>query len=144
MGVEENKAALKRYYDEIMNKGNFSLLADLVDEEYYLESPTTKSEKGLEDFKKRYADRIAVSSDGFFTIDEMVAEGDIVVIRGYMKGTHTGDAPEMPATGKPYNAAYTAFYYFKNGKIVKGWTIHDVLTRFQQLGITPPSASAGS
>lgn len=144
MGAKENKATLKRYYDEVMNKGDFSLLSDLMDEEYYLETPTAKTEKGYEAYKQGYANRKAVSSDAIFTIDEMLAEGDTVVIRGYLKGTHTGELQGIPATGKQYNAGYTAFYYFKEGKITRCWTLHDVLTRNQQLGITPPAEPAGS
>jgi len=147
MSTEQNKATLKRYYDEILNKGNYSLWGELMDDDYYLESPTARSDKGLEAAKQGYEMRKTFSSDGQFLIDEMIAEGDAVAIRGYLKGTNTGEAPAQgipTATGKQYNAAFAAVYYFKNGKIAKCWTLHDTLTRYQQLGVTPPSAPAGS
>lgn len=142
MGAEENKATLQRYYDEVMNKGNMSLLTELMDEDYYLETPTTKTEKGYEVYKQAYDMRIATASDAQFSIDEMIAEGDAVAIRDYLKGTNTGAAPAQgitTATGKQFNAAFAAVYYFKDGKIARCWTLHDVLTRYQQLGITPPA-----
>ena len=142
MGVEENKATLQRYYDEVMNKGNMSLLTELMDEEYYLETPTTKTDQGYEAYKQAYETRIATAPDAQFSIDEMIAEGDAVSIRGYLKGTYTS-AAQAPGTenavGKQFNTAFAAVYYFKDGKISKCWTLHDVLTRYQQLGITPPA-----
>jgi predicted ester cyclase len=142
MGIEENKATLKRYYDEMMNKGNLSLWNELMDDGYYLETPTTKTEAGFEAYKQGLENRKAGFSDGQFSIDEMIAEDDAVAIRGHVKGKNTGPIPAMgitAATGKQMNAAFAAVYYFKNGKIARCWTLHDVLTRFQQLGVTPPT-----
>jgi len=142
MSTEQNKATLKRYYDEILNKGNFAVWDELMDEGYYLKTPTVETGKGLEVAKQGSESRKTFSSDAQFSIDEMAADGDTVAIRGYLKGINTGEAPAQGitvATGKQFNAAFTAFYYFKGGKIASCWTLHDVLTRFQQLGVTPPA-----
>ena len=98
MGIEENKATLKRYYDEMMNKGNLALWDELMDDGYYLETPNMKSEAGREAYKQGYEARQVGFSEGQFSIDEMIAEGDAVAIRGYVKGTNTGPIPAMGIT----------------------------------------------
>ena len=147
MGIEQNKATLKRYYDEIFNGGDFSVWDELMDENYVTVTANGTEYKGLEGAKRRHASTSAAAPDGRTSIDEMVAEGDTVVIRGFTTGTNTGEFMGIPPTGKPYKAAFTAFYYFNNGRIVRGWALHDGMGRFQQLGVIPPvlvEAAAGN
>ena len=141
MGTEENKAALKRYYSEVLNKGNYALWDELMTGDYVLTSPhgTGEGLKGKEGGQQNYNTRKAQSSDSEFTVEQMVAEGDTVVIRGVLKGTNDGEISGNPATGKQFARTYVGIYQFKDGKINRGWTVQDALGFFQQLGITPPA-----
>jgi steroid delta-isomerase-like uncharacterized protein len=134
---EANKATLRRYYEEVLNNGNYSLWSELMTDDYVLRAPGGEL-KGAEAGKQNYAQRKAMAPDSQFTIDEIVGEGDTVVVRGMLKGTHTGEFQGNPPTGKEFARAYTAFYRFRGGKIAEGWTVQDVLGFYQQLGITPP------
>ena len=139
MSVEENKTTLKRYYDEVMNKGNLSNWDAMVDESYVMHLiGAPQPSVGLEGGKQTKAQREAFSPDGQISIDELVAEGDIIAIHGKATGTHTGEYQGIQPTGKKFSREYAAFYRFKDGKLVEGWALHNLLGFYQQLGIAPP------
>ena len=73
------------------------------------------------------------------TIDDMVAEGDIVVHRFTMTGTHTGDLMGIAPTGKQFKVTMAGFTRLVGGKQVEGWAYGDSNTMYQQLGVTPPT-----
>ena len=137
MSVEENKATLRKYYDEIFNKGDLSHWSEMVDDTYVMKVVGGQELKGLDGAKQTQAQR-AFSPDMTVSIDEMVAEGDIVFIRGEFTGTNTGEYQGMGPTGKKFVRAFAASYKFKDGKIVGGWALHDLLGFYQQLGMSPP------
>ncbi len=75
--------------------------------------------------------------DANFTIDEMIAEGDTVVIRRTVRGTHKGDLMVIPPTGKQITMTEMALLRVANGKFIEGWSNSDDLGLLQQLGIIP-------
>jgi predicted ester cyclase len=140
MSTEKNKATLRRYYDEVFNKKNLSVWDELMDKNYTM-SPVgnrTGGLKGLEGAKQVATGISGNAPDTKITIDEMVADGDTVAVRGAFKGTNTGNLQDNPPTGKKFVRAFAAFYRFKDGKIAEGWTVQDTLGMYQQLGLTPP------
>ena len=140
MGAEENKATLKRYYDEVMNKGDLSNWSEMVDDSYIMHLVGAPQPLvGLEGGKQTLANRKAISPDGQISIEELVAEGDIIAIHGTATGTHTGEYQGIQPTGKKFTREYAAFYRFKNGRIIEGWALHNLLGFYQQLGINPPT-----
>lgn len=64
-----------------------------------------------------------------------VAEGDLVVIRSYFVGTHTGTFMGVPATGRRANASSFGMYRLDDGKIVEHWGEFDNLSLLQQIGV---------
>ena len=147
MGTEENKATLKRYYEEVFNNNDLSKWNEMVDEDYVLHAAVDSGLRGLEQLKQTQVNRLALAPDTKITIDEVIGEGDGLAVRGDFVGTHTGEYQGIPPTGKKFTRAYMGFYRFKNGKIAEVRTVQNVLGMFQQLGVTPPaapvSASAG-
>jgi predicted ester cyclase len=75
--------------------------------------------------------------DVSFGIDKMLAEGDSVVVRGRMAGTHLGSYNGIPATGKKVEIGYIIIYRVSGGKIVEAWANMDMLSLMQQLGVIP-------
>jgi predicted ester cyclase len=138
MSTENNKAIIRRMYEEVLNKRNLSVREELMDKNYIMRAvggPTYKGSAG----GKQVVDGIQnFAPDTKITIDEIIAEGDIVAVRGEFKGTNTGKVRDNPPTGKKFIRAYAAFYRLKDGKIMEGWTVQDVLGMYQQLGLTPP------
>ena len=137
MGVEANKATLRRYFFEVLNKGNHDIWADLMTNDYVLRNPQVGSEhKGKEGSKEFYTGRKVMSSDSEFTIDEMIGEGDTVVIRGTLKGTNDGELLGRKPTGKKFSRLYVGIFRFEGGKIAEGWTLQDLFGFFKQLEIS--------
>ena len=70
-----------------------------------------------------------------FTIEELVAEGDMVAGRLTMSGTHEGPLMGMPPTGRPVRQDHMHCVRFEGGKAVEHWGVRDDLGMMRQLGV---------
>jgi hypothetical protein len=73
-------------------------------------------------------------------IEEIIAEGDLVSIRGFFSGTHLGPFMGAPATGKTFRSPLFVTYRIAAGKIVEHWMMIDEADLLRQLGITQTQA----
>jgi predicted ester cyclase len=143
MNLEENKAFIQRFIEEVFNKGNMNAIADYC-------APGSLFIGGLA------GQIMAIKTtfpDSRFTIDEMVAEADKVVVRTIMRGTNAGPLVGLPAfgklerpvppTGKLVIGAGFFMFTIKNDKVVSMTSEIDQIGLLQQLGwsITPPDQS---
>jgi steroid delta-isomerase-like uncharacterized protein len=76
--------------------------------------------------------------DGKYTIDQMIAEGEMVMVRWTGRGTNTGEGNGLPATGKHIEATGITVLHIVGGKIVEEWNETDMLGLLRQLGLLPP------
>jgi len=138
MSTETNKAIVRRYIEQVINEQRY----DLADEffidtvELHGVGPGIIGRTALAEF---YATFGAAFPDWHMTIDDMLAEGDKIVVRYTANGTHQGEIQGIPATGKPYTQIGIVIYQLTNGKIVEGWLQTDMLSMMQQLGLMPAS-----
>lgn len=139
--IEENKALVRRFVEEVYNKGNLDSIADFFIQGSFLAGG--------------HAGQIKVMKTAFpdnnFTIEEMVAEADKVVARMTVRGTNTGPIAGLPAFGKletpipptGKQTMSTAIYIFtlKDGRIASINTELDQIGMLRQMGwkITPPN-----
>jgi len=72
-----------------------------------------------------------------FSMDKMVAEEDIVVVVGKMRGIHQGTYAGIPATGKTVEIGFTSTYRIAKGQVVEAWSSMDWLGLMQQIGAIP-------
>jgi predicted ester cyclase len=77
-------------------------------------------------------------------VEDLIAEGDKVVVRGTLRGTHQGDFMGIPPTGKVVTFTAIAICRFAGGKEVEHWSNADVLGLMQQLGAIPQMAPGGA
>ena len=141
MSTEENKALLRRYLDEIINKRNLAILDELM-------APGLAKDLANNGV---LPDRFNQSKFGFFynfpdlqvTIEDDFAEGDKVGSRGYITGTHKGDFECLAPTGKQVKFAYIDLWRVENGKLVEFWARVDYLGLIKQLGLVPKPAQGG-
>lgn len=137
MSTEENKALVRRWY-EAHNQGKVGIAAidELCASSCILHSSSDR-DFTVEEYQK-YADQLLSGfPDAHQTIDDMIAEGDKVVVRFTLTGTHTGEYMGVPPTNKKMTAWLIQIFRIAGGKIVEGWSRSDTLGMMQQLGVIP-------
>jgi predicted ester cyclase len=76
-------------------------------------------------------------TDNEFLVEELVAEGDMVCVRGTWSALHHAELNGIPATGERVTLGFMIMNRFANGKIVENWEQADMLGLMQQLGVIP-------
>jgi steroid delta-isomerase-like uncharacterized protein len=133
MSVEENKNIVRRYQDAY-NTNNLDALDQVVAADVMAPKIMPGMPSGLAGAKLVHQTSLIGMPDFHTQIDELIAEGDKVVARITMTGTHSGDFWGMPATGK--QVKFTGIYIARiaDGKIVEHWGEEDGISLLQQLG----------
>jgi steroid delta-isomerase-like uncharacterized protein len=146
MAVEENKALVRREMVELFNHtGNLDAVEEIIAPDYVSYEPTSGQTRGIEGARQFAATFRQAFPDLENTIDDMVAEGDKVVVRFKARGTHDGETEAFgPATGKRMDITGITIKRVSEGKIAEAWTNFDALGMMQQLGLIPESAQAES
>jgi predicted ester cyclase len=72
-----------------------------------------------------------------YTIDDIIAEGDKVVVRATWRGTHSSEFMGVAPTGKKISESLIAIFRIGAKKIVEIWVIYDTFGRLRQLGAFP-------
>lgn len=134
MSVEENKKIVQRY-QEIYNSNDLDALGEVVADDLLTPKIMPGMASGLEGAKQVHKKTLIGMPDWHTVIDDLIAEGDKVVARITMTGTHTGDFYGIPATGR--HVSFTGIYIARiaNGKIVEHWGEEDAVSLLQQLGV---------
>jgi len=86
--LEENKALVRRFNEEVYNRGNMDVADELLAPNFVSRDALTGEEASRDDLKREIAEQAATSSDLHFSIEEQIAEGDKVVTRTIGSGTH--------------------------------------------------------
>ena len=138
MSVEENKAIVRRFYEEL-SKGDMAAADELIASNVvdHDQNPETVV-RGPESFKRMAALVRTTFPDIHFTVEDEVAEGDKVAVRWTMRGAHKGEFMGVPGTGKQVTGAGMHFFRVAGAKIVEIWVNRDELGLMQQLGVVPP------
>lgn len=144
MSVEENKALVRRFYDEI-DAGNIDAMDELVAEGYVDHSPPPFPglAPGREGLKQAFA-IFWNATPGRHEIHDQIAEGDKVVTRLTGIGVHEGDLPGIPKTGNKLEMTATVVHRIENGQLAEKWSDKDVLGFLQQLEVLPRLAPPGA
>jgi steroid delta-isomerase-like uncharacterized protein len=140
---EQNKAVVRRTFEELWNKGNLQLANELFSPNYAHHDPSTPDVgRGPESEKKRATLYRNAFPDLRLTVEDLVAEGETVVARWSCHGTHKGELDGIAPTGKQITITGVTIARFENGKMVEGWVNWDALGMMQQLGVVPEIAKA--
>ena len=141
MSAEENKAVVRRYYEQLWNTGDLALIEECFAPEVHIQGQYV-GWNGLRDGLSHW---LTAFPDIRHQVDHLVAEGDVVAAHIHFTGTHRGVfdeenlGPWMP-TGRSVNVREMNFFRLAEGKVVEAWAVWDKITFAQQLGVDLPSA----
>jgi steroid delta-isomerase-like uncharacterized protein len=136
MPVENNKNIVRRYQDAY-NTGNFEALAEVVAVDVLTPNIIPGMPPGLEGAKLVHQTTLLGMPDYHTTIEDLIAEGDKVVARVTMTGTHTGGFWGIPPTGRRVNLTAIYIVRIADGKIVEHWGEEDGMKVLKELGFKP-------
>lgn len=137
---EENKAVLRRL-TEAFNQRELHVVDDLVAEDVTIRG-TDGELQGRDAMKADSRAYLEAFPDLSIELEDMIAEGDRVVIRTTVRGTNTGPLEGMPGTGRTIRVADVDIYRLDGGKIVEAWYQFDRFGMMQQLGLLPEEEHA--
>jgi steroid delta-isomerase-like uncharacterized protein len=136
--VAANKALFKRFHDAA-NTGDIELLANAIDElvapDAVVRTPLPIDVTGAEALKQIWAMLFSVYPDIHVTVEDLIAEGDKVVARNTVTGTHRGEFMGVAATGKSVTYNEIFIFRFAGGRVVETWGVVDVLAQMKQIGV---------
>ena len=135
MSHEENKELTRRAY-EALNRRDWAAFDELAAADIVLHY-ASMTIQGLEAYKQFLTMYYNAFPDLQFTIEDMIAEEDMVVVRQTGSGTHQGELMGIPPTGKHVTVSGIAMIRISNGNGVEEWFIGDDLGLLQQLGVVP-------
>ena len=133
MPAEENKAIFRRYVEEVTNRGNLEIADEIFGRYIAHQSDGSTLERGPEDVKRFTEEYRSAFPDWRVSIDEQIAEGDKVVNRVTLRGTHQRQFRDMAPTGNEVELkAVTIFRFSEEGKVVETWDYFDQLRLMRQ------------
>jgi steroid delta-isomerase-like uncharacterized protein len=139
VSAEENKIRFRRLFEEMFNKGNLAAADEAFTPNVVFHSPTEPEPVyGIEGFKRFPAMLRAGFPDIHITIEDLIAEDDIVMSRWSFRGTHRGPFLGIPPTGKQAAGRGMEVYRFVGDRIEEIWLEVDAVSMLQQIGILPP------
>ena len=138
MSAETNKAANRRFYEEIINQKKMAVVDEVAGANYVSHGFPPGFPPGREGLKAFVGAFHVAFPDGHLTIDQMIAEGDTVATRLTFHGTHTHEFMGIAPTGKKVTVpALDMARYDEDGKLVEHWGGPDQMSLLQKLGVIP-------
>lgn len=142
MSTEQNKAIVSRFYDELWNNRQVGVAdqifaPDCVTHQLHSGAELVGVPRGPEAVKHHIAEWLRGFPDLRFEVEQMIVEGDVVVSRSVMRGTHLGNWLGIPPSGKNVSIRMVITHRVVNGRIAEDWVLVEALGFFQQLGLVP-------
>lgn len=132
--LDRNKAIYQHYIQQVFNQGQVDLLDELLSPSYVYHEAPPGTLPGAEGIKQVVSMFRAAFPDLEITIDDQVAEGDLVCTRATTRGTHQGEIFGIPATGKAVTMNGLTLVRIVEGRIAESWVKNDVMSLMHQLG----------
>src|SRR5215472_18091019 len=143
--MDDPKQLIVRFVEELWNRRRLDVAdaifaKDCVTHQLRSGVAADAVPRGPQPIKEHVAGWIASFPDLRFTIEQMLGEGDRVVMQLMMEGTHQGVWLGIPPSGKKMQIRMFTVHRMAQGKIVEDWVLVESLGIFQQLGIVPNTA----
>ncbi|MGH8914126.1 MAG: ester cyclase [Acidimicrobiia bacterium] len=138
--MSQDNKALVRSWCEALSRHDVDGVADLVPADFVNNSSTNQGPEGV---RAEVTYWLSAFPDASVAIEDLVAEGDEVVARLTVTGTHGGEFMGAPATGRRISIQEIDIFRIENGKIAETWAAPDVFGMMAQLGLLPMEEPAG-
>lgn len=135
---EENKALIRRWFEEVWNKGRAEAIDEMFAEEgiaHGLSDVSGAPLRGPSAFRAFHKNFRGAFPGIVVNVEDTIAEGDKVAARCTVRAVHSGDDLGFAATQKPMEITGIAIVRIKDGKIVEAWNNFDFMAMFRQLGV---------
>ncbi|HVF03141.1 MAG TPA: ester cyclase [Rubrobacteraceae bacterium] len=134
---EENKDLARRSWEMLVNEQNPDSIDELYTPDFVWHEPD-QDIQGFEEARQFLSTYLTAFPDMRVSVEEAIAEGDKVVTRWTIRGTHQGELEEFgPPTGKQIEIKGITIHRIEDGKIAEEWERYDNLSIMQQLGLVP-------
>jgi steroid delta-isomerase-like uncharacterized protein len=130
---DQNKSIIRKLYEQILNTGRWELLDPIIAEDFI----GVNNQKGPTAFAATVKGLRQGFPDIQWTVEDMVAEGDKVVVRWSWQGTHSNTFMGFQPTHKSLNNHAIAIYQFRENQIIHAWLESDRVGFLQQVGVIP-------
>jgi steroid delta-isomerase-like uncharacterized protein len=138
----DNKVAFRRVYNELLNQGMLDVADETIAPDFLNHEAPPGRNQGPESMRGLAMMLRTAFPDLIFTIEDLIAEGELVSARLTMRGTHSGPLMGIPPTGRMVEQAHMHFVRFQNGKAVEHWGLRDDAGMMRQLGLAPEEPTA--
>ncbi|HZE48702.1 MAG TPA: ester cyclase [Jatrophihabitantaceae bacterium] len=136
--MSDNKAVFKRF-DDAVSTGDLDRIAKTIDEVFHpdvlISTPLPVEATGAEALKQVWAMLLRAYPDLHVTVEDVIADGDKVVVRNTVTGTHQGTYMGLAPTGKTVTYGEIFILRFVDGRIAQTWGVVDVASQLKQLGL---------
>jgi len=138
MSTETNKAIARQFGEEVFNQGNTGAIDQLTASNFIEHNDLPPGlPSGREGVKAMLTMLHGAFPDFHATIDDIVAEGDRVVVRATWDGTQKGEFLGIPASGKHFTIPVIDIMRIGDSKVMEHWSVIDRLGMIEQLGTVP-------
>jgi steroid delta-isomerase-like uncharacterized protein len=138
IGMSEENKALARRWADIFAQGNLDLVDEIYASDFVGHDPAMPEDmRGVEGAREFYSLYQSAFPDAEITIEDQIAEGDMVVTRWTGRGTHRGDLMGVPPSGNRVEVAGITISRIEGGKVTEEWDNYDALGMMQQIGAIP-------
>jgi steroid delta-isomerase-like uncharacterized protein len=135
---EENKDRVYRWYEEGLNQGNTAVASEYLAAHFKQHVPGHDRPLGIADAKQGFLDLRLAFPDLRYALEDMIAEGDRVVVRWTAAGTNLAPLWGIAPTEKLAELSGISIYRMDDDRIAEEWTITDRLGLLRQLGAVAP------
>lgn len=141
MSAEKNKMLVRRFFSEGFNKGSLTHVNEFIASNFVNHDPATPDlPSGPEGYKQLITTYRTAFPDVYMNIEDMIAEGNQVVVRWTAHGRQTGPLMSIPPTGKQGTVTGISIFRLTDGLITETWVNWDTWGMLQQLGVVPSLA----
>jgi steroid delta-isomerase-like uncharacterized protein len=137
VSAEVNQDVVYRYIEEVWNRHNIDAVEELVSADHFDHMAVPDHQHGIAEAKHVMSWLFGVFPDHRFEIEDAIADGEMVAVRGTCSGTHEGELWGIAPTGERFAVQQSHWFRVRDGKVAEHWAVRDDLGMMRQLGIAP-------